>query len=217
MTARILLFAKAPVPGHAKTRLIPALGAEGAALLQQRLTLHTLSTALGSGLPMELWCHPDPHHPFFATCAEIFGITCRAQQGGDLGARMQHAAAAALGQGPVVLIGTDCPGLTAADLIAAADALAETDAVLGPAIDGGYYLLGLRQLDAVLFEGVSWGTDAVLTQTRRRLTALGWRWRELRRRADIDRPEDLALLPPHLHQSTEDTPCNGSTACPGSP
>ncbi len=216
MTARILVFAKAPIPGRAKTRLIPALGAVGAAMLQQRLTLHTLVTASRSRLPTQLWCHPDPRHPFFTACADGFGIPCRSQQGDDLGARMQYAATVALGEGvgpishpasatdageigdPVLLIGTDCPDLAAADLTTAAESLADNDAVLGPALDGGYYLLGLRRLHPSLFEGIPWGTDAVLAETRRRLAALGWRWRELASLADIDRPEDLAFLPPCL-------------------
>jgi glycosyltransferase A (GT-A) superfamily protein (DUF2064 family) len=94
-----------------------------------------------------------------------------------------------------VLIGSDCPALRPSDLRAALRALrAGADAVLSPAEDGGYPLIGLRRVSRRLFDGVSWGSARVLEQTRRRLARLGWRWTELRTLWDVDRPEDVARL-----------------------
>ena len=94
-----------------------------------------------------------------------------------------------------VLIGSDCPALSRADLRAAARALrAGADAVLSPAADGGYALIGLRRVSRRLFDGIPWGGPQVMEQTRRRLKALRWRWRELRTLWDVDRPEDVARL-----------------------
>ena len=122
----------------------------------------------------------------------IEGVT---QCEGDLGARMQHAAMTALATNlRVLLIGTDCPALMPADLRAAAGALAAHDAVLIPAEDGGYVLLGLNRWDARLFTNIAWGDDQVLAATRQRLAALDWRWQELPRLWDVDRPEDFARL-----------------------
>jgi len=194
---RLLIFAKAPLPGLAKTRLIPALGAAGAAALQQRLIRRTLATAAQSGLATELWCHPDCAQPFFAACAGEVTVELRSQQGADLGERMHHAFVTA--DAPALLIGTDCPALSAQDLCAAAAALnADHDAVLGPAADGGYYLIGLRRPLAELFRDMPWGTDAVLARTRQRLHAAGLRWQELPTHHDIDTPTDLIHLPKEL-------------------
>lgn len=194
-TGRVLVFARAPVPGASKTRLVPALGAAGAAALSERLLLRTLSVARGHAL--ELWCIPSTAHPVFAHCGREFGLELRSQRGADLGERMAAALEDALARAPwAVLIGTDCPELTAGDLRRAAQVLQEgADAVLGPAADGGYYLIGLRRPLANLFPGVPWGTDAVLAETRRRLGESGCHWEELPVRRDLDRPEDLACFP----------------------
>nr|VFJ48634.1 MAG: hypothetical protein BECKFW1821A_GA0114235_102030 [Candidatus Kentron sp. FW] len=198
-TPRILIFAKAPVPGAVKTRLIPTLGARGAATLQGALIHHILTVATRTHLAVELWCHPDRDHPLLSTYAGEFSIILRTQEGADLGARMYHAAREALAVGPVILIGSDCPTLRAEELREASMMLeGGCDAVLGPAVDGGYYLLGLNRIDPWLFEGISWGSDRVLEETRRRLRALGWRWREMFVKRDMDRPADLAFLPAAL-------------------
>nr|VFJ51644.1 MAG: hypothetical protein BECKDK2373B_GA0170837_10342 [Candidatus Kentron sp. DK] len=199
---RILLFAKAPIPGKAKTRLIPALGARGAGALQAALLRHTLTTVAQTRLECELWCHPDSAHPVFSALAREFGVSLHVQTGNDLGRRMGYAAGADRHR-PAILIGADCPSLTAWDLREAALALeADQDAVLGPALDGGYYLLGLRQTHPSLFEGISWGEHRVLAETRARLRILGWRWRELSARRDIDRPDDLPSLAAYPHLET---------------
>jgi len=128
---RVIVFAKAPVPGSAKTRLIPALGAAGAARFHARLVERALGTACAASLgPVELCCAPNRSHPFFAECAARFGVALTDQGAGDLGERMHRALAAGL---PAVLIGADCPAMTPDYLRQAADALsAGQDVALGP-------------------------------------------------------------------------------------
>lgn len=193
--ASLMIFAKAPVAGAAKTRLSPALGEQGAADLHARLTGRILHTAVTANLaPVEIWCSPDCSHPFFQAITAKVGR--QVQYGHDLGDRMANAFDSALGRHPyAVLVGTDCPAMTP-DYLARAFALLDdgADAVLGPAEDGGYLLIGLRRKDKRLFEGLTWGTDSVLDETRQRLRALGWRWQELETLWDVDRPEDVARL-----------------------
>jgi rSAM/selenodomain-associated transferase 1 len=193
---RIAVFARAPVPGEAKTRLIPLLGAEGAAQLHAQLVRHAARTAIAADLgPVELWCAPDCDHPFFMQCAEELGVTLRTQRGADLGRRMACAFAAALCENaPLVVIGSDCPALTPEHLREAADALRTHEAVVAPAEDGGYVLVGLSAADPGLFENVAWGSASVMSETRARLTRAGTRWKELETLWDMDRPEDYARL-----------------------
>jgi rSAM/selenodomain-associated transferase 1 len=191
--ALIIVFAKAPRAGEVKTRLIPVLGAEGAAALHRQLVHRTLVTATNAGLgPVELHGAPDDQDAFLRDCACRFGVALLPQQGGDLGARMCHAFEEALARhARVIIVGTDCPVLTEQHLRDAQAALAAgNDAVLIPAEDGGYALIGLAQCDASLFQGVAWGGNTVLAATRERLKTLGWRWHELETLWDIDRPED---------------------------
>jgi rSAM/selenodomain-associated transferase 1 len=194
---RIIVFARAPEPGAVKTRLIPLLGAERAAALQRLLIDHAISTALAAGIgPVELWCAPSAHHPALERSAERHGIGAVTQCDGDLGARMLHAAVTALAATPrVIIIGADCPALTAADLRRAAAALIDHhDAVLVAAEDGGYVLIGLKWWDSRLFADIAWGTDRVLAATRERLATLNWRWLELAPSWDVDRPADFERL-----------------------
>lgn len=184
--ARLIVFARAPVPGACKTRLIPKLGAAGAAALHRRLVLRTLREARASGADVELWCAPDAAHAFFARCRRELGVRLRRQPAGDLGRRM----ALALSGRAAVLVGSDCPGLTAADLRAALAALATHDAVLQPSTDGGYVLVGARRLPRRALAGVAWSSGRELAQTRRRCARLGLRWRELAAREDLDTPAD---------------------------
>jgi len=193
----LIVFARAPVPGTTKTRLISRLGADGAAALQERLIQRTLGTAAASSLrPVELWCTPGTGHPFFARCAAEFRIVLRCQGAGDLGDRMGRALESALRNHPgALLVGTDCPALTVSDFEQAAGALkAGADAVLVPAEDGGYVLVGLRRFDPSVFSAIPWGTGAVLQCTRERFRRLGWRWNETRTCWDMDRPEDVDRL-----------------------
>lgn len=193
----VQVFAKAPVAGAVKTRLIPLLGEHGAAALHRSLVEHTLAVARESGLgQVELWCAPNTDDSFFAGCHDRYGVTLYRQCGGDLGAKMLDALEDGLERSRhVLLVGSDCPSLTAADLRAGARALREgRDAVFCPAEDGGYMLVGLSHAMPALFEAMTWGTDTVMEETRQRLHNLGWRWHELPERWDVDRPEDYQRL-----------------------
>jgi rSAM/selenodomain-associated transferase 1 len=192
-----LVFAKAPVAGEVKTRLIPRLGAVDAARLHENLVRHALAAAREAGLgKIVLCCAPDCAHPFFGHCADEFGATLQPQSAGNLGDRMHHALRQALRSCKrALLIGTDCPALDAAGLRAAAAALAPgTDLVFVPAEDGGYALVGARRVDARVFSAIDWGNATVMQQTRDRLRTLGWNWRERPTLWDVDRPADLDRL-----------------------
>ena len=155
--ARILLFCKAPVPGEVKTRLIPALGTDGACDLYTRLLHHALQTVVDARLcRLEIWVAPDTSHPFFSDWRGMDGVDLFAQSGEDLGMRMCNAAMDAGQRAPHrVLIGGDCPLISAAYLQSALTKLhSGHDAVLGPAEDGGYVLLGLNQCDPRLFDRI---------------------------------------------------------------
>lgn len=194
----VIVMAKAPVAGYAKTRLIPALGAAGAARLAERMLQHALQQAVAADLgPVELCVAPDSHHPVITALAESMPLSLRVQGPGDLGTRMIRAFARALvpPTGFALLIGTDAPALDAAMLRSAAQALLTHDAVFVPAHDGGYALVGLRRLEPALFDDMTWSVPTVMKRTRERLSALDMRHVELPPVADIDEPADLANLP----------------------
>ena len=190
----VAILARAPIPGQAKTRLIPVLGATGAAALHRWLLHRTVATALAADVgPVTLWCAGDPEHPDFEHCRAFGAVAMRPQPEGDLGVRML----AALRESPTettLVIGTDCPALTATHLHEAAQTLVVHDAVILPAEDGGYVMIGARSPRPELFAAIDWGTTRVMAQTRQRLAALGWRWDEPATLWDVDRPEDLARL-----------------------
>jgi rSAM/selenodomain-associated transferase 1 len=190
----VAILAKAPVPGLAKTRLIPVLGAQGAALLQSRLIEWTAETAARARLgPVTLWAAPDARDALLQTVVDRHGFALQRQSEGDLGARMLAAVQAA--NDPVLVIGTDCPGLTPTLLQSAADILRRgSDVVLLPAEDGGYVLIGMRRPQPDLFNAMPWGSACVLGETRRRLVQLGLAWQEPALLWDVDLPEDLERL-----------------------
>lgn len=193
--ARLILFTRYPEPGRTKTRLIPALGAEGAAALQQRMSEAIVSQmarfagqypvrleiryAGGNQQAVEAWLSSD--------------IPCLAQGEGDLGDRLRRTFAQAFAQGSrqVVVIGADCPHLTPALFARAFDALESRDLVLGPAMDGGYYLIGLTRPAPGLFTEIPWGSGEVLTATLKQAQGLHLSTHLLEPLADVDRPEDL--------------------------
>jgi uncharacterized protein len=189
----VAILAKAPIPGFAKTRLIPVLGAERAAALQAALIARTVETACSAGIgPATLWVFPDERHPAFAR-AQQRGVTLRCQPDGDLGARMLAALTAP--HGPALVIGTDCPALTPAHLRTAAGVLRTgTDVVVFPAEDGGYVLIGARRPEPSLFAGMEWSTPGVMEETRRRLQQLKLTWEESVTLWDVDVPGDLERL-----------------------
>ena len=198
MSTAVIVFAKAPVPGLAKTRLAPALGESGAAALAERMLRHALaqSTAADVG-PVELCAAPDATHPALQAAAAEHGARLTEQGTGDLGLRMHRALARSLTRhGRALLIGTDAPALDAAVLRQAASALQDHDAVFVPALDGGYALVGQRRADPRWFSDMRWSHDRVMHETRERLRVAGVRWAELPAVADIDEPADLVHLPP---------------------
>ena len=180
---RVALFTRWPEPGRAKTRLIPALGAAGAAALHRRLTERAVATVLASGLTCELRSTGAPPADF----TTWLGVAAVDQGDGDLGARLARAAIDL----PVLLVGADIPDLTPSHLHRAAAALETVSAVIGPAEDGGYWLLGLAA-PADVFADIDWGTDTVFAATRARLPADTVVLDTL---ADLDRPADLARWP----------------------
>ena len=169
----VAILAKAPLPGLAKTRLAPALGADGAAALQGRLIERAVETARAANVgPVTLWAAPDQDHPAFQTLAALDAA-----------------------RGPAIVIGTDCPALQPAHLSAAAAALVGgVDAVVVPVEDGGYALIGMREPQPALFAAMPWSTAGVMPETRRRLTRLSLSWREPARLWDVDLPEDVERM-----------------------
>ena len=191
--AKLLIFSKAPDPGNVKTRLIPALGARGAAQLYTRLLEGCLDMSVGAQLcPVALCCSPSTAHASFRHLRERYRVELVQQAQGDLGTRMSRGLQAALQHSrPVLLIGADCPSLCANDLEVALEQLASgTDVVLGPAHDGGYYLIGMRMHHPELFDDIPWGTDAVLAITRKRLLEHELTCHYLPWHNDLDTPDD---------------------------
>jgi hypothetical protein len=198
--AAVAVFAKAPVPGYAKTRLISRLGPDGAAAFAARLIEHTVRTAVSAGIgPVTLWCAPDAGHPLFQALGRR-GPSLAVQPAGDLGFRMLAALQATTGA--LVLIGTDCPELRAGDLRDAAGALAAgADAVIAPSEDGGYGLIAAGRPIPCLFRDIPWSTGEVAAATRARAAENGVTLAELRTILDVDTPEDwdrLTLVEPEL-------------------
>lgn len=203
MPLRLIVFAKAPVAGQVKTRLIPTLGAQGAAQLAHQLLIDTLTQAqtvasvLGDQVRLELCGAPGPGHPAWAGIALPTACRQTSQHDGDLGQRMAQAFDRAMAEGEdVLLFGTDGLGLDSARLLQAAQALHRHDAVLQPVLDGGYVLLGLRAhtrgAHAGLFEHMPWSTARVATLTLQRLQAQGWSTLVFPALRDLDEPADLA-------------------------
>jgi rSAM/selenodomain-associated transferase 1 len=194
ITGRLIIFTKYPEPGYVKTRLIPLLGAEGAAELHRRLTVHTLSWVnalrLEEALRVEIYFKGGTAE-LMAAC---FGSNWHyvEQASGDLGTRLSNALS--LADEPTVTIGTDCPGLGSMHIRQAMNHLRKQDLVLGPATDGGYYLIGVRQFWPTLFLDIPWGTDAVCRTTQQIASALGLSVAMLEKLSDVDRPEDMASL-----------------------
>lgn len=192
----LCVFAKAPVPGKVKTRLLPCIDAESACKLHQQLIDECLSrTIMKHAWQTQLW-GTDNTDEFLVAMSNGYGISLHEQSGDDLGVRMAHAVKSTLkNNSHVVLIGTDCPELDAAYLETVVQKLQSgADCVLGPAEDGGYVMLGLSLYDDSLFNNIEWGTDRVLAVTRQRIKSLGWHCEEMPVLWDVDRPEDFERL-----------------------
>jgi rSAM/selenodomain-associated transferase 2/rSAM/selenodomain-associated transferase 1 len=192
---RLILFARFPVAGKVKTRLIPALGAEGAAALHRRLVLRTFRAArnacAAAGAELEIRFAGGDANAFHHWLGN--GFLCRPQRGGDLGERMAGAFADSFQEGSsgTIIIGTDCPKLSSNRLTGAFERLALATVVFGQAYDGGYYLIGLTKLIPGLFEGIPWGTNTVLADSRRALATRNLTPAILEPLRDLDVPEDL--------------------------
>ena len=192
--AVLCIFTKSPIPGQVKTRLIPALGKEGACKLYEDLIINTLKLAMTIGFAeVRLYCTPSITHPFLKACADKFDVQLHLQEGDDLGARMDNALSDSLDKFDYALvIGCDCPWMKNEDLQQALMLLSTGQkVVLGPAADGGYYLLGLDSSMPFLFKNMRWGEPSVLSETKERLKNAGLSWSELDEHRDLDRPEDL--------------------------
>ncbi len=189
----LLVFCKAPVAGQVKTRLQPQLSAEQAAEAHRQLTRFTLDRAFQQSLcEVRLYCAPDTEHPFFLQCAEDYRLTLATQHGGNLGEKMSNAFFEVLtSYKHAILIGCDCPSLTVADLQQALGYLQNgAEAVIAPASDGGYVLIGLNKPQPALFENIVWGSGNVMSDTLQRaayavitVQQLGLQW-------DVDTTED---------------------------
>lgn len=186
---RVVAFARFPVAGMCKTRLIPAVGAQGAATIHTKLVETCVAAMRGSGLSIELRTTGAEAAAFRDWLGDDIAFIDQGE--GDLGDRLARAAAPY----PVIFIGSDAPDLDADRLITAAKALASAPAVIGPAEDGGYYLLGLNAPAPWLFTDMDWGTETVFEETMRRFAAHGVTPAVLEPLADLDRPEDLARWP----------------------
>jgi rSAM/selenodomain-associated transferase 1 len=204
---RIVIFAKAPVAGKAKTRLIPALGAKGAAELARVMLERTVNEAVATGLAVELCATPAPSDAEWKPFLPEMEATDQGE--GDLGERLARAAARTIEAGEnILLIGTDCPELNRERLKSAAEAMSDCDALLHPARDGGYVLLGLRRFHPGIFSGIKWSTASVAAETIACIKALGWSMHIDETLRDIDEPEDLAHLPsfPRKRESSSSSP-----------
>ncbi|GAF58531.1 glycosyltransferase [Psychrobacter sp. JCM 18902] len=192
----IILFAKFPAQGMAKTRLQPALGIEGAAQMAHKLLLHSIEQAVATGFTVELCVSPAPTDPCWQALNLLDSLRWSAQAEGDLGLRMLTASQQALARFEhVILIGTDCPSLTTIRIRQAAQQLEIQDSVMIPAFDGGYVLFGFKQVAARLFSNIEWSTASVAKVTQQRLAELSWSVALLAPLPDIDEPEGLQYLP----------------------
>jgi uncharacterized protein len=202
-TECLIIFTRYPEAGKTKTRLIPVLGEEGAATLQRQMTEQKLAEVnqLLTFYPLSVEVHFSGGNEFLMQDWLGLNWVYRCQSEGDIGDRMASAfqASFAAGMNAVVLIGTDCPELNASLMAEAFQLLGQHDLVLGPALDGGYYLIGLRRLIPEIFTGIPWSTAEVLQQTLSIAQRLGFAVAKLPLLSDVDRPEDLSVWKPaHL-------------------
>lgn len=200
MQEHLIIFTRYPEPGKTKTRLIPVLGAEGAATLQRRMTEQKLAEVikLQSFYPLSVEVHFAGGNQQLMQDWLGSDVIYRRQSEGDIGCRMAWAFHASFetGMNRVVLIGSDCPDLNYQLIAEAFKFLESHDLVLGPATDGGYYLIGLRRLIPELFTGITWSTAEVLQQTQSIAEQLELAVAYLPLLSDIDRPEDLSAWNP---------------------
>lgn len=194
---QVIILAKAPQPGMVKTRLIPVLGAVGAAGLARCLLERVLAEAVACGADrIELCGAPAPDDPVWRTVHIPQGILRATQTGGDVGERMLRALTLGLAHSDkVILAGADCPGLDQEVMRRSIASLNNHDATLIPAPDGGYVLIGLKRINPAIMREIPWGTKVVFPRTLERLAELGYTVMVQPALRDIDRAEDLQFLP----------------------
>ena len=206
----LIVFVKSPIPGEVKTRLIPHLTSEEAAFLYKCFVADTMKTAAHMAASSRIQVAYQPH----SRAMDLSWLGLRStpetfrQEGKSLGERLTHAFGVAFGHGSsqVVIIGSDSPTLPHRYLEQAFQALNDSDVVLGPSIDGGYYLIGLSRPCTKLFEDLTWSSDQVFEGTKRNAETLGYRLRLLPKHYDIDTFEDLQMLHTELAKDAEQAP-----------
>lgn len=202
--AHLLIFAKAPVEDQVKTRLIPNIGSINATKLYRLMLEQVVATIANCHLcPVTLCCTPDTEHSSFKTLQSQYAVELDLQHGRDLGEKMYNAVSRALKTArSVVVVGTDCLQLTESFLghVLAMLSDRKTDAVITPAEDGGYVLLGLNRVDHAIFTDIEWSTERVMIQTRTALEKLGWHYRETKTMRDLDTLEDIRHVYENEHQ-----------------
>lgn len=192
MNGCVVVFGREPVPGRVKSRLAAALGDSGAARVYAATLEHTLDVAKASGARVVLSLAEAASNGFVRRVK----VRVEIQRGLELGDRMGDAFARRFAEDErrVVVVGSDCPWITPKHLNRAAAELSAVDAVLGPAADGGYWLVAQRPPGLALFEGIPWSSPETLERTRERVVALGGSWSELEELVDIDTAADLELV-----------------------
>lgn len=207
----IVVFARNPIAGQVKTRLLAVLSPEGAARLYEAFLRDTCcgiaEVSVRARVPVYLACSPSCRADFFEDLAGTFGFERFDQAAGDLGVRMAEASRFALGiHEKVVLVGSDTPDLPFERLIDAFESLTRTEVVFGPSRDGGYYCLGMNRLIEPLFQDIQWSTPGVLSQSRLRLEAAGVGYSLLDPWEDVDDPASLERLRERLRQDPQAAP-----------
>lgn len=199
MSGILILFAKAPEAGVAKTRLIPVLSPSGAARLQEAMIIDILNATQSLPTDRCLMASPSAQHPFFQRMKSLYDIPCNDQVGADLGERLKNAFRLYFRKGyqRVVIIGTDAPTLPVSWIQQAFGVLDKEGLVLGPSTDGGYYLVGLGEEVGALFEGIPWGTERVLAETLKVVNQRKIPSFLLPFWYDLDRPGDLDFIYQH--------------------
>jgi len=191
----LVVFGREPIPGKVKSRLATGIGPEAAARVYATVLEHTLETARSSGARVVLSLAEEPS----GSWARNLVVPVEVQRGSDLGDRMDDAFARRFseGEGRVVIVGSDCPWILATHIAKASANLGGVDVVLGPATDGGYWLVAQRPPGLAMFARIPWSSPETLARTRKRISSLGGTWSELEELVDIDTVEDLELLLNH--------------------
>ena len=195
----ILCFCKHPEPGIVKSRLAKDIGNDHAAEIYKLLLDETLKSIYNFEAEVYLYCYPDVDHPILQQHKEKYKLTLKTQCEGDLGVKMFRAIASHLNENSnVVLIGSDCLEINASYIKKAFESLnSGYEIVLGPAIDGGYALIGANNINESIFQDIAWSTNVVLNQTQEKINDLDWKYSCLNKVRDLDTLEDFQYFSTH--------------------